>query len=170
MMSEELRKKLKEIGVVCQERIDLKHAGESNFYIDIKKAFGYPEILNLICDEIWKLMDKSTTCIAASGYGGISIASVLSIRYNLKLTLVREQPKTHGRANLIDGHIPTLEDKVSIVDDVMTTGRSLQNIAKIVKDSGARVLGLYVVVKRNEQNLEMQFPLAYLFEVQDLLN
>lgn len=167
-MKTELIKKLRQLDVIYREPVDLKHGAKSLYYVDIKKAYGYPKILEYICDCIWEQMNKSTTCIAASGYGGISVATILSVRHNLKLTLVRDEPKKHGKGGWLDGYEPIKEDKVSIFDDVLTTGGSLGNMIKVIKEeTEAKILGCYVVVKRGEW--ESDIPLSHLLVPEDLL-
>lgn len=166
-MKNDLVRKLKQLDIIYREPVKLKHAGASDFYVDVKKAYGYPDVLNFICDCFWEQIDRRTTCIATAGYGGLSPATVLSSRNNLKLTLVREQPKRHGKGGWIDGYIPTKEDKVSIIDDVFTTGGSLRKIIEIIKPTGAEIFGCYVVVKRGEGKLEV--PLEHLLVPEDLV-
>lgn len=150
MNKKRLIKALREIGVVRKGNVRLKHAGASGFYVDVKKAYGYPEILDLICRQIGKRVGKKTTCAAAAGYGGIPLAAVLSEKYKLKLALVREKPKTHGRNVWIDGYVPGEADGVLIVDDVLTTGKSVKKIIKTLKPTGAKISGCAVVVKRGK--------------------
>lgn len=77
-MKEELIKRLKQLDVIYKEPVKLKGGSTSEFYVDIKKAYGYPDVLNLICENIWNQIDKRTTCVAASGHGGLSLATLLS--------------------------------------------------------------------------------------------
>jgi len=167
-MKAELIRKLKQLDIIHREPVDLKHGDKSPYYVDIKKAYGYPEILDYICDCIWKEMDKSTTCIAAAGYGGLPVATILSVRYKLKLTLVRDKPKKHGKGGWIDGYIPNKKDKVSIFDDVLTTGGSLEDVIKAIEEeTEAKILGCYVVVKRGEWKSDTN--LSHLLVPEDLL-
>ncbi len=166
-MKDELIRRLKELDVIRRELVDLKHAGRSDYYVDIKKAYGYPDVLNLICGSLWEVIDKRTTCIAAGGYGGVSPATILSKEYDLKLTLIRDEPKKHGKGGWIDGHVPTKQDRVSIIDDVFTTGGSLKKNINVIKPTGAEILGCHVVVKRGEGKLEV--PFSYLLTAEDLL-
>ena len=165
-MKAELLKRLREIRILESGRFVLQNAGKSAFYVDVKKAYGYPDILNGISDALWAGIDKSTTCIASSGHGGISPASVISAKYGLNLTLIRDGFKNHGRRDIIDGYIPGQEDKVSIVDDVFTTGGGLLHMIGVLTPLDCRILGCHVVVKRSRR--EFSSPLHYLFSLEDL--
>lgn len=166
-MIEELIRKLKLLDIVFRESVNLKNAGASDFYVDVKKAYGYPDVLNSISDELWKRIGEKATCIATAGYGGLSPSTIISSRYHRHLTLVRDEPKKHGRGGWIDGYVPNEQDKIAIVDDVFTTGGSLRKIIEVLKPTGAEILGCYVVVKRGDGNL--QVPLNYLLTAEELL-
>ena len=163
----ELLRRLKEIKVLETRQVNLKNAGESNFYINIKKAYGYPDILRKITTLMHRKIDGMTTAIAAQGYGAIPLATKLSTDYNLKLTLVRENTKDHGLQDLLEGYIPNKEDKVFIVDDVFTTGNSIQEVIDALKPTKATIIGYGVVVKRGTGKLESS--LHHILTLDDLL-
>jgi orotate phosphoribosyltransferase len=156
--------------------IPLTSGSVSDFYIDVKKACGYPSSLNAICDALYEILDKRTTCVVAGGYGGTP-AVHLAGKYNLELTLFREKRKQHGKSSLIEswagfveGHVPTRDDKLSLIDDVWTTGGSVRGMIEVVKQSEAEIIGCYVVAKRGEGNLDdLGIPLKHLLETEDLL-
>lgn len=166
-MNDELIRKLKQLDIIYSGPVNLKNAGASDFYVDIKKAYGYPDVLNKVSDELWKKIDKEVTCIATAGYGGLSPATVISSKHNLYLALVRDEQKKHGRRGWIDGYVPNEQDRVAIVDDVFTTGGSLRKIVGILEPTGAEIVGCYVVVKRGDG--EIQVPVTYLLTLEELL-
>ena len=159
-MHGKLRDKLTSLDIIYEDKVKLVNAGKSDYYIDIKKAYGY--VLKDICEEVHEKMDKETTCVAGSGHGGIPLAAGISASYGLRLCLVRERQKDHGLTKIIDGYIPGKEDKVAIVDDVLTTGGSLIKVIETITPTQAEIIGCYVVVKRGECSLPV--PLRYLFE------
>ena len=158
---------LKRGGVVRREKVKLKHAGISGFYLDIKTAYGYPDILDELCRRIQKSMPKTINCVAASGYGGLPLATAFALKYKLKLVLVREKPKQHGRNVWIDGYVPKKEDRVWIVDDVLTTGKSINQAVKMLVSAKTKVVGCSVIVKRSSRKLII--PCRYLMTAEDLL-
>ena len=164
----ELIKKFKELDIIHSEKINLKYGGESSYYIDVKKTYGYPEVISTIAEELYKKIGADVTAVAAAGYGGIPLASVIAEKYKLKLILVRDEPKKHGKIKFIDGYVPNNEDKIVIVDDVFTTGGSLRKIIEVLRMTEAEILGSYVVVKRGKEKFE--FPLDYLLTDEDLFS
>ena len=167
IMNNELVRILKQLDIISREPVKLKTAEASNFYVDVKKAYGYPDALDSISDELWKEIGERVTCIATAGYGGLSPSTIISSRHHLYLTFVRDEPKKHGKGGWIDGYVPNEQDKIAIVDDVFTTGGSLRKIIEALEPTGAEILGCYVVVKRGDGNL--QVPLKYLLTTEELL-
>ena len=166
-MSRDLVEKLKKVPVVHRGTVELKNAGTSAYYINIKKAYGDPELMFLLCKNLWEKIPKEATCIAGSGHGGIPLATRMSGSYARKLALVRDGPKKHGMIGLIDGHMPSSKDKIAIVDDVFSTGGSLRKMIEILTPTGAEIMGSYVVVKRGEGQLSV--PFSYVMSAEELL-
>ena len=165
-MIKDLIERLKQAQIVHKGPVELKNAGISAHYIDIKEAYGDPQLFFLICEYLREKIPSETTCIAAAGYGGIPLAAKLSGLYR-RLTLVRDEPKEYGKGGWLDGHMPSSKDKIAIVDDVCTTGSSLRKIMEALRPTGAEVLGCYVVVKRGDVNLSV--PISYLMTAEELL-
>ena len=159
--------KLKSAGLVHREYAS---SGEfrSGIYVDIKAAYGHPDIFGDICDSLWESIEGQPNCIAAAGYGGLPPSSVLAERYDLKFSMVRQSPKSHADRGLFDGYAPKEGDNVVIIDDVVFTGESLSKVADTVKLTGAGISGCHVVFKRGSGTLLL--PVKYLFSEQDFLD
>ena len=165
-MEEKLISLLREANLVIRREVVLSGGQIAKFYVDVKRAYRDPKLLDLLGESIAKMLGDET-CVAAMGYGGIPLATVVSIRRNLPLVMVRGEPKEYGQRNWVDGYTPHSEDRVAIIDDVLTSGRSLRKIADIVERSGAKVKAGYVVVNRGEA--KMLFPVSHLVEARSLL-
>ncbi|MBI2547654.1 MAG: hypothetical protein HYW23_04420 [Candidatus Aenigmarchaeota archaeon] len=166
-MMERLTRRLHEIGVVHKGKFKLSSGNISDYYIDLREAYGYPDTRKMIVEELWKLMDKDVTCVAAMGYGGISPATILAHDHNLNLTLVRRKPKDYSRMTSVDGYIPNENDRIAVIDDIITTGGSLQRIITELEPTRAKIVGCYVVVKRGEADLK--YPVRWLLTTEQLL-
>ncbi len=166
-VKEGLIQELKKENVVCKMPVELKHAGKSDVYFDIKKAYGNPQTLSLIAYALWQMLDKKITCVAACGYGGISPATIIEIRYGVKLTLIRDEQKGRGTNKLIEGYEPASKDLVALIDDVCTTGKSFQTMIDVLKPTGALIAGCYCVLKRAETQLSV--PINHILIPADLI-
>ncbi len=174
----QLVKNLKDSKVLIRSRVILKSGQVSDFYIDMKKAFGNPKAFNSICDEFCKIIDpvkrpgrhgasNKATCIAGSGHGGLPLATAVSIQLGLPLVMVRDKIKKHGLQKMIDGYTPSKEDKIVIIDDVFTTGTCIANSVKILRKTKAKIIGGYVVVNRGDIS-KFQVPIKSLVGISKL--
>jgi orotate phosphoribosyltransferase len=156
---------LRELEIIHDERVPGASKVILPFYVDIKKAYGDSSIRQKIATEIWQLMDEKPNCIAASGYGGVPLATTISDLYGIKLSMIRDTPKDHGLGGFIDGYVPGIKDDVAIVDDVTTTGGSLKKVYAVIKGTGAKITGFYVAVRRTDITAEISingFKVHYL--------
>jgi orotate phosphoribosyltransferase len=122
-----LIKLLKKEKIIKLGDFTLRSGIKSNYYCDIKEAFGNPITLKTIVNQLVKVVPGNVTCIAGSGYGGITLASLVSYKLKMPLVLVRDKVKDHGTKKVIDGYTPNNKDVVCIIDDVFTTGSSIKD-------------------------------------------
>lgn len=167
-----LTDKLKELNIIYKESVILTSGKPSDFYVDIKKAYGYPEVVKLMVQLVSKEIPKEATVIASTGYGGLPLATPVSLETGKNLTLVRTAPKDHGhdKGGYLDGYIPTPDDKIVIVDDVFTAGTSIRKMLAIFEKEKpeTEIIAAQVVVKRGDGQLAI--PLGYLIDVEELYN
>ena len=164
----EIKDFLFQLGAIQTGQFLLRGGQKSNFYIDVKKAYGNPDFLNLVGKLIYDKMSPNVTCIAGAGYGGIPLAISSSLYSGKPVVLLRDLPKDHGTTSNIEGYIPNSHDKIALVDDVFSTGDSLRNSIRMLSSTNATILGCYVIVKRGEGKLPIS--LDYLLTATELLN
>ena len=128
----------------------------SSFYFDMKKTMLNPEGLKLIA--LWmseKIIESKATAIGGIELGAIPVVSPTMLELfnqGIKINsfIVRKKPKEHGTKNKIEGHLDS-SDRVIIVDDVITTGRSILEAICAVEDRGAEVLKVLCLVDREDE-------------------
>lgn len=139
---------------------ELVSGKKSNIYIDCKKttcnAKGKVLIGNLIFDKISKL--NNIDAIGGLTLGADPIANAVSYTSYIKNKpinsfVVRKIPKGHGLKNLIEGDIKK-DDRVIIVDDVVTTGASTIEAIQKARNFGLYVVQVIVLVDRQEGGKE----------------
>ena len=167
MTKKQLVRKLLDCGIIHKGKVVLRSGKKADFYIDLKKAYGQPELLAALVAEMSKLISKKATCIATIGQGGIPLATLVSQKLNLKLVLVRDKPRRHGTKKTVDGYIPSQKDKVVIVDDVFTTGSSVRDIIKRLKLTKCKIISAVVAVRRGESKNLKKMKITSIFSQED---
>lgn len=168
----ELAKKLLEIGALKFGEFTLSSGKKSNVYVDVKIAATYPEILEKIAEGMAEKLEKyDFDRIACIELGGVPIAVALSLKMRKPLVIFRKERKTHGLGGDAIGELKRGE-KVVIVEDVVTTGRSAISVAERVKERGGEVVAIIAVVDREESGLKFEslLKLSELIKAKDFLD
>ena len=101
------------------------------------------------------------TLIFGPAYKGIPLCLATAIAYqhhfdmDLPFSFDRKEVKDHGEGGWLVGRVPTPEDRIVLVDDVITDGATkVETINKLQEALNARVTGLVISVDRKEKNAE----------------
>ncbi len=160
-----LAEMLKGVGAVKHGDFVLSSGKKSSIYIDIKHAATKAEILDLISEEMEKLVRKlEYDKIACIELGGVPIAVALSLKTKKDLVIFRKERKDYGVEGDKIGEINEGE-RFLVVEDVITTGRSVRRVVERIERSGGVVAGIVAVVDRQESNLNVMS----LLKLSDLL-
>jgi orotate phosphoribosyltransferase len=131
----------------------------SQFYIDCKIALSFPEVRELVGQG----MLRSAISANAFAVGGLIIGAypiaiaVSDVAFRetghvLRAFVIRKEPKKHGLKKCVEGIDPAPGQRVVIVDDVITSGKSTIEAIKKVRDEGFEVVKALAFVDRQEQN------------------
>jgi orotate phosphoribosyltransferase len=81
-----------------------------------------------------------------------AIALRRSFDVNSHYSFNRKEPKQHGEGGWVVGRVPASEDKIVIVDDVITDGTTkIETIQRLRDSFDAEILGLLVALDRKEK-------------------
>ena len=115
----------------------------SPIYCDNRKILAYPKIREFIKNEFISLIKEfdTPTCIAGVATGGIAIGAIVAEELGLPFCYVRSESKSHGMKNNIEGDLK-LEDKVFVIEDLISSGKSSIKAVKDLKEFGVEITGL----------------------------
>ena len=127
---------------------------KSSYYVDLRLVPSYPHefrmmvkyLENQITEDIGLNNFESIVSVPT---GGLVIASALAIETVKPLIYVRSKPKDYGTSKSVEGKIHE-NMKVVMIDDVATTGGSVINAIKSLRDVNVPVKDAYVIVDRME--------------------
>ena len=146
---------IKDIGIIeiFTGHFKLSSGLHSGQYLQCALVLQYPEYAAKLGEGIAdKFKDKDITCVAGPALGGIIIAHEVAKALNKRCIFGERED---GRMTLRRGFRFDEQDKVLIVEDVITTGKSIRELMDVVKKSGATVVGIGAVVDRSSARVEL---------------
>lgn len=101
----------------------------SPMYCDVRLLMSYPKKLRKIIkfmSDLVKVNSLKFDVVGGVAASGIHLAALLSQRMHKPMIYVRQMEKYYGKMKRIEGRLMP-EQSVLVVEDVITTGKSVQN-------------------------------------------
>ncbi len=146
---QELIKRLYMIGAVKIGEFVLTSGLKSPFYIDLRRIYSYPDIVDeIILEIISKTPLEDIDMFVGVATAGIPLATYLACKTRKALGYVRIERKEHGTQSQVEGHVKNR--RIAVVDDVATTGGSLERSVEAIKTEGGYPVKALVVIDRGQ--------------------
>jgi len=117
---------------------------KSPIYCDNRKILSFPHVRDYVKSELANtILEHFPEAEALSGVAtaGIAHGALAADILKLPYTYVRSKPKGHGLGNQIEGIIEPGQ-KVVVVEDLISTGKSSLEAVEALRAAGADVIGL----------------------------
>ena len=144
----DIKKIYKDSGALLEGHFILSSGNHSNRYLQSAKVLEDPKQAELLAKELAKLIQASgleveTVCAPALGgvLAGYELARALGVR---SIFVERKD----GKMQLRRGFELRPDEKVLICEDIITTGGSAMEAAKVVEDLGAKVVAFAALANR----------------------
>jgi len=145
----------------------------TDWYLDCRKVLGTRWGLRVAVEPLLRMARRlNANVLAGPASASIALmAGAIGVGGNVyeieKFVYTRQQQKDHGLQEIIEGPSLGASDRVLLVDDVITTGRSLINCAQVLQNAypDIKIVGAWGLVARNPnklescQTLQAQFPI-----------
>lgn len=155
MSTEEIFKKS---GAILEGHFLLTSGLHSPIYWEKFRILQYPNYTEQLCRLISAHFSKQKAqVVAGPTTGGIILAYEVARQLGVR-GIFAEKEGANGRA-FKRGFGINSGERVLIVDDVLTTGKSIREVLSLVAEQGGIVIGIGVLVDRSEQEQEFSVPL-----------
>lgn len=117
---------------------------KSPIYCDNRKVLSFPYDRDFIKSELCSIIFEQfpdVDAIAGVATAGIAWGAMAADQLKLPFLYVRPKPKEHGLGNQIEGNL-TPGEKILVVEDLISTGKSSLQVCDILKQSGVEIAGM----------------------------
>jgi orotate phosphoribosyltransferase len=179
---QELLKLVKSLAVV-RGRVTLASGRQAEYYVDLRRVTLHSQGAPLVGHNLLDLLEESGLTVGEhySAVGGLTMGAdpvALSMLHaaasrglGLDAFVVRKDTKAHGLQRRIEG--PDVAGRsVLAVEDTSTTGGSVLTAVEALREAGAKVVAVAVIVDRDtgaRQRVEASgLPYYYLYGLAEL--
>ena len=132
----------------------LSSGKKSPYYIDLRQTISSPITMDWIGNSLTRIIineigrDKIDKILGVPT-AGVPFATVVSQKLGIPLIYYRQARKEHGVRKKVEGVLDR-NDRVLVVDDLITTGESVIEAAEVVRDQGGVVNEMVVLLDREQ--------------------
>ncbi|WP_025264029.1 orotate phosphoribosyltransferase [Wolbachia endosymbiont of Onchocerca volvulus] len=158
-------RELEKAGAILHGHFVLSSGLHSSIYIQCAKIFENPskamKICALLTHKIKKELNSSIDLILSPAIGGILVGYEIGKQLRIK-TMFCE--RVNSKFELRRGFEIKQGEKLLLVEDVITTGKSSLEAAECAEDMGGKVVAGASIIKRNSET-QLPFPVISLLEL-----
>lgn len=117
---------------------------KSPVYCDNRKVLSHPYVRDFVKSELANMVLEhfpEAEVIAGVATAGIAHGVMAADLLKLPFIYVRSKPKEHGMGNQVEGELKAGQ-KVVVVEDLISTGKSSLEVVEVLRAAGAEVIGM----------------------------
>ena len=131
---------------------------KSPYYVDLRQAISDPITMDLIANSLARIIDNEIgrnkfDKILGVPTAGIPFTTIVCQKLAMPMLYYRKERKEHGVRKKIEGKMEK-NDRILMIDDLITTGKSVIQAAEAVREQGGLVTELVVLLDREQGGRE----------------
>lgn len=135
---------------------------KSPIYCDNRKLLSLPftrdYVKSELCNVVFERFSEADA-IAGVATAGIAWGAMVADQLKLPFLYVRPKPKEHGLGNQIEGQYSSGQ-KVVVVEDLISTGKSSLQVVEVLRAAGVEVLGMVSIFQYGFDQAQKAFEAA----------
>ncbi|MBL8040872.1 MAG: orotate phosphoribosyltransferase, partial [Chthonomonas sp.] len=156
-MNPSLPQLLESSGAILRGHFVLTSGRHSDVYFEKFRILEQPAVLSALCAQIAEAFrNQKIDVVCGPTTGGVIVAFEVARQMHLPALYV----ETENGAKALRRQASVAQGaRVLVVDDVFTTGRSVIEVAELIRAKGATVAGTGVLIDRSESPVDLGCPL-----------
>ena len=156
MQSHNLLNLLRETGAMLDGHFLLTSGMHSNMYIEKFRILENPKSLDLVCLAMAKIIkNDDIDLVLGAAIGGILIAGGVGRHLGKKHVF---SERIDGKMELRRGFSISKEERIVIVEDIITTGGSVIELIHLAEEHEAQIIHVVNLVDRSPDGIEFGYP------------
>jgi len=157
-MAIEAEKIFEKSGAILKGHFLLTSGRHSPIYWEKFRVLQFPELTQKLCQMISNhFKDQGVEVVAGPTTGGVILA--FEVARQLGVRSIFAERVNEKERDFLRGFSLKAGERVLIVDDVLTTGKSINEVMAAVKKKNANIIGIGVLVDRSEEEIDFGVPL-----------
>lgn len=154
---EDLEQLLIDRGAILKGHFQLASGRHADTYIEKFRILQWPDVTETMCKRIAAAFEGRANIVAGPTTGGIILAYETARQLGLPSIIAERKENGPGREFRRGFQLGT-GDRVLVVDDVLTTGGSVREVLAAVRERGAEVVGVGMLVDRTGGKADFGVP------------
>jgi len=159
---------LTKIGAILKGHFLLSSGKHSDTYIQCAKIFEHPKVAEEVCHELARTIASTFleeyNVVVSPAMGGVIVGYETSKHLGIRNVFVE---RVDNKFELRRGFQLSHKDKVLVLEDVITTGKSTLEAIEAIKPFGCKIVGCGAIINRMKEEEISKFPytIAHLYKV-----
>lgn len=164
MEREEILELFRKTGAFLEGHFLLTSGLHSPYYVEKFRLLQFPEYVEMLAREMAaKFRGEKIDLVVGPAVGGIILAYEVARQCGARMAFTeRDEGKMVFRRGFALGE----GENVLIVEDVITTGVSVQEVVEAVEEKGARIVGITALVDRSGGKAVFPYPFHPLLQLE----
>jgi orotate phosphoribosyltransferase len=165
LTQEELLQIFKKTNGILEGHFLLTSGLHSDQYFEKFQVLKHPNYVEVLCEEMANYFrDQNVDVVVGPTTGGVILS--YEVGKQLGTEAIFAEPAGDGNGRILKrGFTIEKGQKVLIVDDVLTTGRSVKEVIKLVESYGGVIVGIAIMVDRSNGTTDLGYPMKSLLQV-----
>jgi uridine monophosphate synthetase len=131
---------------------------KSPYYVDLRQAISDPITMDLIANSLARIIENEIgrnqfDKILGVPTAGVPFTTIVCQKLAIPMLYYRKERKEHGVRKKIEGKMEK-NDRILMIDDLITTGKSVIQAAEAAREQGGLVTELVVLLDREQGGRE----------------